>query len=502
MNDRSLAGKIYISIIILMIIIMISSAYTIAVINKTQEYAHETAHMWLPSVSVSQHIKYEIAQLRRRELRIATTISAKDLEEHFKFIKERFDKLNSLIKEYDTLISSAEEKKLFDEFTKDWDIYTSQREDFLSLVTAKRIQEAHSFLTNTLDPLLQEAQIILEKISDLNYEGSIKSTQKGENLTNITNITMATIMGLSIFILIGIFKIVRRSTKTINLAIDDLKEQSITTSNVGEALKSSSTELSTTVSSQASSVHDTSAAVNEISSMINRTSENAKETLQIVKNASEKTKDGEKIMERLVKAMETIKESSTQLQNIAGIIKQINTKTAVINDIVSKTELLSLNASIESARAGEHGKGFAVVAEEVGNLAKISGKAANEIQMLLETSQSQVNTIIETTNSRVLEGINVTVESQDVFKKISDNITTVTQVTEQISEATKEQEIGIRQISTSMSQIDKTTQNTQRIVHTTKEFALQLVEQSKKLDSTANKVEILLKGAKGVKKLH
>jgi methyl-accepting chemotaxis protein len=500
MSNRSLAGKIYISIIILMLIIIISSAYTITMINKTQEYAHETAFMWLPSVDAAQDMKYEIAQLRRRELRIATAAATKELEEYFKFIKERFDIINNIIKKYENLISSNEERNLFSEFIKDWNVYLKQREKFLSLVTSRRLQEANLFLLNTLDPNLQEAQTVLEKISEINYDGSIKSTQKGEFLTNITNITMAVIIGISIIILIGIFQIVRKSTKTIINSVDDLKEQSVSTSNVGESLKSSSTELSSSVSSQASSVHETSAAVNEISSMINRTSENAKETLNVVKNASGKTKEGEKIMERLAKAMETIQESSTQLQNIAGIINQINVKTAVINDIVSKTELLSLNASIESARAGEHGKGFAVVAEEVGNLAKVSGKAANEIQMLLQTSQSQVNAIIETTKSRVLEGKNVTIEAQEVFKKISENITTVTQVTEQISDATKEQEVGIRQISTSMSQIDKSIQNSQIIVHTTEESALQLVEQSKKLDITANNIEILLKGAKEVKK--
>ena len=49
-----------------------------------------------------------------------------------------------------------------------------------------------------------------------------------------------------------------------------------------------------------------------------------------------------------------------------------------------KTQLLSFNASIEAARAGQHGRGFAVVAEEVGHLAQTSGKAAEEIRNLLE----------------------------------------------------------------------------------------------------------------------
>ncbi|APJ03305.1 HAMP domain-containing methyl-accepting chemotaxis protein [Silvanigrella aquatica] len=500
MNNKSLASKIYISISILMFIIIVSSVYTIFTINQTQEYSHETALMWLPSVDAAQDMKYEIAQLRRRELRISMAVAQKELDEHFKFVKERFEIINNIIEKYKKLIDTEEEKKLFDEFSKNWKIYLTKRDAFIKLVQARKTQEAYQYLINNLDLNMQEAQTILEKISNLNYEGSIKSTQKGENLTFITNVTMTVILSLSIILQLGIYKIVSKSTKTIIHSVDELKEQSVATSKVGDGLKTSSTELSSSVSNQAASVHQTTAAVNQISSMINRTNENAKETLNVVKNASEKTKEGEKIMGRLAKAMETIQESSTQLQNIAEIIKQINAKTAVINDIVSKTELLSLNASIESARAGEHGKGFAVVAEEVGNLAKISGKSANEIQMLLQSSQGQVNSIIETTKARVLEGKNVTLEAQEVFKLISENITTVTQVTEQISDATKEQEVGIRQISSSMEQIDLTTQNCQRIGIVTEESAHKLVEQSKKLDITAKNVEVLLKGIDQINK--
>ncbi|MHA0111674.1 methyl-accepting chemotaxis protein, partial [Klebsiella pneumoniae] len=79
-------------------------------------------------------------------------------------------------------------------------------------------------------------------------------------------------------------------------------------------------------------------------------------------------------------------DANSQLQSISNIIGEISAKTNIINDIVFKTQLLSFNASIEAARAGQHGRGFAVVAEEVGNLAQMSGNAAKEIRALLEDS--------------------------------------------------------------------------------------------------------------------
>jgi len=193
---------------------------------------------------------------------------------------------------------------------------------------------------------------------------------------------------------------------------------------------------------------------------------------------------------------ETIQESNSQLQNIAEIITQIHAKTSVINDIVSKTELLSLNASIESARAGEYGKGFAVVAEEVGNLAKISGKSAQEIQELIVKSQEEVNKILNITKERVSEGKIVTTEAQESFVHISEDIISMVSVIEQISAATKEQDIGVRQITTAMSEIDRATQRNQTSVNETAQSSNELVEQGEKLIKTTDDIEILIMGSK------
>jgi len=310
----------------------------------------------------------------------------------------------------------------------------------------------------------------------------------------ITIGVMTVAMIASVIVTVVTISIVRTASKKISNSAGILKRLGESASGIGNSLQSSSESLSAAVSKQASSVHETSAALDEITSMINRTSENAKASLQVAKESSQKAEEGEKIMMRMVAAMEAIQESSAQLQNIANIITQINSKTAVINEIVSKTELLSLNASIESARAGEHGKGFAVVAEEVGNLAKVSGKSANEIQALIQSSQEQVNQIIQSTKLRVEDGKKVTNEAQETFHKISENISNMSSVIEQITEATKEQEIGIRQISTSMLDIDKVTKDNQVVVGTSSEFSSKLVEQSKKIDETAKEIERTVTG--------
>lgn len=317
--------------------------------------------------------------------------------------------------------------------------------------------------------------------------------QKNQNV-DLTMAIMIVGMILAAIVSFLVVTIVRGSAKNIAKSTDALQQLGGSSNGIGTSLRENSSTLTSAMTKQTSSVHETSAAIDEITSMINRTSENAKASLQVAKESSMKAEEGEKIMERMVAAMEAIQESSAQLQNIANIITQINSKTAVINEIVSKTELLSLNASIESARAGEHGKGFAVVAEEVGNLAKVSGKSANEIQALIQSSQEQVNQIIQSTKLRVEDGKKVTNEAQETFQKISENISNMSSVIEQITQATKEQEIGIRQISASMIEIDKITKDNLSTVGSNSQIAMKIMEQSEKIEHAVSAIEVSVHG--------
>ena len=107
-----------------------------------------------------------------------------------------------------------------------------------------------------------------------------------------------------------------------------------------------------------------------------------------------------------------------------------------------------------------------------------------------------MNQIIHSTKLRVEDGKKVTNEAQETFQKISENISNMSSVIEQITQATKEQEIGIRQISTSILDMDKVTKENQVTVCSNLENAKKLVEQSKRIDKTSKEIEREIKGVK------
>lgn len=496
---RSFAFKLNIATIILLSSILISGLYSILMINKSQEYAHETGINWLPSVNLLAGISENIGQISRRHVTIIGNYLTNQEKEKIESDKAKLNEFISALEkkmgEYPNFISDAEEKNLFNTLSNAWKATNEEIiKDLKDLEEGKASLVFETYNSKTLNLFVQTTKA-LEELTNYNAKGAYDSTKSGAYLTKLTNISMTLILIFSAIVTLTIFIINLKSLKSISKSVADLKSQSKETNKIAHVLNDDSQKLSKSATEQANSVHETSSSIEEITSMVNRTAENAKESTEVASNASNKAEDGQVTMRKLVTAMETIQDSNAQLQNIATIINQINTKTAVINDIVSKTELLSLNASIESARAGEYGKGFAVVAEEVGNLAKISGKSANEIQELITSSQEQVNKILELTKERVEEGKKVTAEAQDAFQQISEDISNMSSVIVQISDATREQEIGVRQISTAMTNIDRATQTSNAAVKTTSEAAEILLNQTKTLDFTANEIDSLIQGS-------
>ncbi|RXJ87238.1 methyl-accepting chemotaxis protein [Arcobacter sp. CECT 8985] len=160
---------------------------------------------------------------------------------------------------------------------------------------------------------------------------------------------------------------------------------------------------------------------------------------------------GEQLASKTVTAMDEINEET----------KLIEEAITVIDQIAFQTNILSLNAAVEAATAGESGKGFAVVAQEVRNLASRSAQAAKEIKELVEKAA------LKTENGKVI--------ADDMivgYKKLSENVEQTTTLISSISNASKEQKISIEQVNEMITKIDHQTQQNASIATDTQNVAI------------------------------
>ncbi|RZA26346.1 MAG: hypothetical protein EOP10_03950 [Proteobacteria bacterium] len=289
---------------------------------------------------------------------------------------------------------------------------------------------------------------------------------------------------------------VKRLGSSFGSAVARLLSQAESAHQSSSQLAQASSVVSSGSTEQAAALQETGASMSEMASMIARTTDQASNSQQLASRVAQKAQEGEGVMEKLVISMDSIQQANSQLQNISNIINEISAKTNMINDIVGKTQLLSFNASIEAARAGQHGRGFAVVAEEVGNLAQTSGKAAKGIRDLIDDSQKQVAHILQLTLDRVQDGKKVTEQAQTIFNGITSDIHLISDQVESVSEAAREQQFGIEQISKAMLQMDQTTRSNNSAAQTAAQLSDQLSGQSRKLSFIAQSISGLVFGSR------
>jgi methyl-accepting chemotaxis protein len=213
-------------------------------------------------------------------------------------------------------------------------------------------------------------------------------------------------------------------------AADSLSELSATVTRTSQT-------VSEGASHQASSLEETSASLEEISGTTGRNAESAERAKSLANHTRTSADAGAADMETMTAAMAAIKVASA---NIGKIIK-------TIDEIAFQTNILALNAAVEAARAGEAGAGFAVVAEEVRSLAQRSAAAARE------TADKIEDAINKSENGAAI--------STKVAASLSEIVTKAREVDELVAEiagASREQNQGITQVLSAVTQIDRVTQ--------------------------------------------
>ncbi|MBU0925996.1 Cache 3/Cache 2 fusion domain-containing protein [bacterium] len=224
--------------------------------------------------------------------------------------------------------------------------------------------------------------------------------------------------------------------------------------------------LSTNATNQAASLEEVAASITQITENINQTSKKAQSMFILSSNTKESSKHGKDLANKTVISMDQINEK----------VQTINESIAVIDQIAFQTNILSLNAAVEAATAGEAGRGFAVVAAEVRNLASRSADAAREIKTLVESASQQTK-----------EGKEISANMIIGFENLEEKINETNHIIDDVANAAKEQTNVMIHITDTINSLDKFTQENAQVAEETNAISKNTNKVAKKVVENVNK---------------
>ena len=247
---------------------------------------------------------------------------------------------------------------------------------------------------------------------------------------------------------------------TLRSQTEDLLEGSATLASSTSQISTTVTQMATSSTETSSSIAEITATVEEVRQTVQVSSQKANQVVEVAKKGTDVSQSGRKATEDTIQGIKRIKE---EMEYIAESIVKLSEQTqsigqiiSAVNDLADQSNLLSVNASIEAAKAGEHGKGFAVVAQEVKSLAEQSKDATDQVTSILNDIQKATSAAVMATErggKAVEDGVNLSTQAGDAIEILSQNVNESSQSALQIASSTQEQLIGMDQLAEAMENI-------------------------------------------------
>jgi len=515
--NLKLRTKLMLSFTVVLAMTILLGAIAITKLAGVRATTVDMGENWLPSIRALAEMRNGLANLRRFQLRLALARNAAEQSEQLRALETAHSDFKKYQEQYVPLISSPEEKKIYESIASIYDEFSKTEAQANDLFRqGKQAAAVDITLTTQKDHYDKLSAAIADDIK-LNNDGAETADKLSTEIYSSARWWVIGVLvgALAAGMILALFiaGLISRPVAEVRVVAQRIADGDLTgpeihvrsTDEIGDLatamnkMQSNLVKMIVAVSENAQQVANASEEFSAVSQQISSNSEETTAQASVVSSATDQVNRNLQTVatgaEQMSATIQDIAKNATESARVSGqavktaeatnaTISKLGVSSAeigqvikVITSIAQQTNLLALNATIEAARAGEAGKGFAVVANEVKELAKQTAKATEDISQKIAAIQSDTKGAVDAiaTIGAVINQISDI--SSTIATAVEEQSATTNEMSRNVTEAAK----GSTEITNNISGVSQAAQGTSSSAQESLKAAQQLAEMSTQL---------------------
>ena len=502
LRSLSIAPRAALGFGLVALLVVLLGIFSLTQIGEMREQSDEINENWLPSVLAIGDVSKDVLRLRAITLRSMLNRDSAQVQANLRLVEELRASLAKHQATYEQLISSSEERGIYDEFKRSEAAYFQEQSRIVESVRQGNfdaaIEIAGGVLNQHADAMLQG----LGKLTELNRISALAAGESAKEVAEAARIWVIAVMILATLATVVLAMLLTRSIVaplTDALRVAEVVASGDLTQNIHAegkdeparlltALKTMQQSLRTTIQSIADSsnqlasaseelhavtedstrglhqqnteIEQAATAVNEMTAAVEEVARNAVSTSEASRESNTTAQHGREQVRQTVDSIgqlaADVTSTSQEVEQLAQRVHEISKVLDVIRSIAEQTNLLALNAAIEAARAGDAGRGFAVVADEVRALAHRTQQSTQEIEQMIGGIQSGTDRAVnamQSSNGRARSTLEVAQAAGVALEQITQAISSINERNLVIASASEEQAQVAREVDRNLVNI-------------------------------------------------